>query len=279
MNGIPDTTGEQAGVELRRLRDARGWSLAEMARQVPYSKSYLSKLETGAKRFTLAIARCLDEALGTGGALAAVLPTPESPIPADDEVEPTGTEVCPYPGLAAFGPDQARWFFGRDQITAHLISQFDDRLAGGGLLAVVAPSGAGKSSLLAAGLIPALAGGALPGSRAWPVVAITPGAHPLAVLAVGVAERTGADPAEAAAAAGGPERFAAFLTGAVVAQGGNQGHTSGSARVVLIVDQFEEIFTECRQESERQAFIGALCAAARWRWSCSGCGRISTAIA
>src|SRR5262249_28976935 len=112
-NDIPEITGEHAGAELRRLRLDRDWSLAVMARQVPYSKSYLSKLETGAKRITPDIARCLDEALGTGGALAALLPTPEGPVPAGQE--PTGSEVCPYPGLAAFGPDQSRWFFGRDQ--------------------------------------------------------------------------------------------------------------------------------------------------------------------
>jgi WD40 repeat protein/transcriptional regulator with XRE-family HTH domain len=261
MDSMPEIVGERAGARLRQLRQARGWSLAEMARRVPYSKSYLSKLETGAKRVTSEIARCLDEALGTDGALAAVLDTSDNPIPVGDE--PTGIEVCPYPGLAAFGPDQARWFFGRDQVTAHLISQLDDRLAGGGLLAVVAPSGAGKSSLLAAGLIPALARGGLPGSRAWPVVAITPGAHPLATLAAGVAERTGTDPAEVVAAAGDPAGFAVFLAEAVVAYIGTLGETSSSAQVVLIVDQFEEIFTECQQDAEREGFIAALCAAAQ----------------
>ncbi|MDQ3765304.1 MAG: helix-turn-helix domain-containing protein, partial [Actinomycetota bacterium] len=263
MDGTPDTTGEQAGARLRRLRQARGWSLAEMAVRVPFSKSYLSKLETGTKRITPDIARCLDEVLGTDGALAAVFPTPESSMSAEDDRESTGTEVCPYPGLAAFGPDQAGWFFGRDEVTTYLVSQLDDRLAGGGLLAVVAPSGAGKSSLLAAGLIPALAGGALPGSRAWPVVVTTPGAHPLAALVAGVAEQTGADPAEVIAVAGDPQRLAAFLAEAVAAYAGELREASSSARVVLIVDQFEEIFTECRIEAERQAFIGALCAAAR----------------
>ncbi|MBV9143916.1 MAG: helix-turn-helix domain-containing protein [Pseudonocardiales bacterium] len=260
-NGTAGTAGEPAGAELRRLREAQGWSLAELARRAPFSKSYLSKLETGVKRITPDIARCLDEALDADGALAALVPAPESPVPAEEDREPIGAEVCPYPGLAAFGPDQARWFFGRDRLTAHLISQLDDRLAGGGLLAVVAPSGAGKSSLLAAGVIPALARGALPGSRTWPVVATTPGAHPLITLATGVAERTGADPA-AAEAAGDPERFVAFLAEVAAASAGKQRDTANSAWIVLLVDQFEEIFTECRIEAERQAFIGALCAAA-----------------
>ncbi|WP_323137031.1 hypothetical protein [Streptomyces sp. NBC_01764] len=64
---------------------------------------------------------------------------------------------CPYPGLAAFDEGQARWFFGRDALTAELLVRLDERLRTGGAVALVAPSGAGKSSLLRAGLLPALA--------------------------------------------------------------------------------------------------------------------------
>ncbi|MGH3829573.1 MAG: helix-turn-helix domain-containing protein [Pseudonocardiaceae bacterium] len=263
MDSDMDGTGEQAehkiGPELRRLRTEQGLSLTELGERAHYTKGYLSKIETGKKPFTPELARCLDEALETGGVLAGLLPLPERPVPADDE--PTGTEVCPYPGLAAFSPDQSRWFFGRDRAINDLVSQLDDRLAEGGLLAVVAPSGAGKSSLLAAGLIPALARGALPGSRDWPVVATTPGAHPLAALAARVAERTGAEQAEQAA--GDPDQFVTLLAEAVARHAGKLGETSSSAPVVLIVDQFEEIFTECHIEAERQAFITALGAAAR----------------
>ncbi|MGH3813409.1 MAG: hypothetical protein ACRDUV_13305, partial [Pseudonocardiaceae bacterium] len=64
-------------------------------------------------------------------------------------VEP-GADVreCPYPGLASFGRELARWFFGRDQLTAELTAHLDARLRTGGVQVVVAPSGAGKSSLL-----------------------------------------------------------------------------------------------------------------------------------
>ncbi|MGH3709596.1 MAG: helix-turn-helix domain-containing protein [Pseudonocardiaceae bacterium] len=267
MDGIVELVEErawyEAGAELRRLRTDRGMTLPGLAHQVNYTKGYLSKIETGKKRLTPEMARLLDEALETGGVLAGLLASTEWLIPADDDPDPASSEICPYPGLISFGLPEARWFFGRAQATSDVISQLDARRGEGGLLAVVAPSGAGKSSLLAAGLIPALAGGALLDSRAWPVVLTTPGAHPLSALAAGVAERTGADPADAAAATADPERLAAFLTRAVVGHGGKPGETSISAWGVLIVDQFEEIFTECQQETERHAFITALCTAAQ----------------
>src|SRR5437763_769737 len=52
----------------------------------------------------------------------------------------TVVEECPYPGLAAFSAEEARWFFGRDGLTARLVGWLADRLAGGGALVVVAPS-------------------------------------------------------------------------------------------------------------------------------------------
>ena len=65
-------------------------------------------------------------------------------------VRPDAADECPYPGLAAFGCDQADWFFGRDELTADLVRQLNECLTDGGPLMVVAPSGAGKSSLLQA---------------------------------------------------------------------------------------------------------------------------------
>jgi hypothetical protein len=104
----------------------------------------------------------------------------------------SGTEVqeCPYPGLVAFEREQARWFFGRDQLTAELISRLDAQLRAGGMQVVVAPSGAGKSSLLQAGLLAKLDSDVLPGSSRWPRMVFTPTAHPLAAQ---IAEFTDAD--------------------------------------------------------------------------------------
>jgi WD40 repeat protein len=89
---------------------------------------------------------------------------------------------CPYPGLAAFESSEARWFFGRDAETAELLERLDRRVSAGGIQFVVAPSGAGKSSLLRAGLLASLADDALRGSAGWTVRLRTPGTDPLAVL-------------------------------------------------------------------------------------------------
>lgn len=86
--------------------------------------------------------------------------------------------VCPYKGLATFDTDDAEYFFGREQLVAELIA----RLVGTTLLAVVGPSGSGKSSVVRAGLLPALAGGVLPGSERWARALIRPGEHPMREL-------------------------------------------------------------------------------------------------
>lgn len=100
----------EVGAEVRRLRSDRGWSLAELSVKAHYSVGYLSKIENGKKRVTPAMARGFDEVFDTGGFLIGLLATPEEPIPAADEPEPPDASPCPYPGLAAFGPEEARWF-------------------------------------------------------------------------------------------------------------------------------------------------------------------------
>jgi hypothetical protein len=102
---------------------------------------------------------------------------------------PPGADVsdpeCPYPGLAPFAGRYARWFFGRERAVDELLRRVTDRLTGAGPLVVVGGSGAGKSSLLRAGLVPAIASGALPvaGSTGWPQLVLTPTDHPVRALA------------------------------------------------------------------------------------------------
>ena len=171
--------------------------------------------------------------------------------------EPRGQAVeCPYPGLASFGRKQAKWFFGRNELTADLITRLDARLSTGGVQVVVAPSGAGKSSLLQAGLLPRLDSDALPGSSRWPKLVLTPTVHPLAALATQIGSLTGADPATLA------QKLVvnSALAGAALCEAlcGRLGGDDPKARVVVVVDQFEELFTLCTDDQHRRTFIELL---------------------
>ncbi|MCK2221968.1 WD40 repeat domain-containing protein [Actinomadura sp. ATCC 31491] len=132
------------------------------------------------------------------------------------------SEECPYQGLAPFEAGRAELFFGRGRATANLLGRLGRRLAGrGSVLLVTGASGVGKSSLLRAGLIPAVAEEGLPaaGNARWHCVLTTPTARPLRAL---------------------PEP------------------PPPGGRLLLVVDQFEELFTLVSDERERQAFVAAL---------------------
>ena len=92
-----------------------------------------------------------------------------------------GTEAVtsPFKGLHAFQEADAPDFFGRDRLVAEVITRLG---AGTRLIALVGPSGSGKSSVARAGVVPALRKGSLPGSEAWLVASMVPGAHPAAEL-------------------------------------------------------------------------------------------------
>ncbi|MFF5365996.1 hypothetical protein [Streptomyces sp. NPDC013187] len=114
-----------------------------------------------------------------------------------DESASTPGGVCPYRGLASYRREDARWFFGRERSTDALVKQLGAVAGTGGLVMLVGASGAGKSSLLNAGLVPALRDGALGGDggdrrdggvredgsgRPREVVQLVPGGDPLAEL-------------------------------------------------------------------------------------------------
>ncbi|MFD8431815.1 hypothetical protein ACFV1R_29920 [Streptomyces coelicoflavus] len=92
--------------------------------------------------------------------------------------------VCPYRGLAAYRRQDASWFFGRDRSTRALVAQLNATGDTGGLVMLVGASGAGKSSLLNAGLVPALRSGAPDSGNGPPrrVLQLVPGADPLKEL-------------------------------------------------------------------------------------------------
>src|SRR5260370_27919255 len=96
------------------------------------------------------------------------------PAHARDEDEAPAPAPSPYKGLEAFQPEDAEWFFGRDLLVAELAV----RLSATGFLALVGPSGSGKSSVLRAGLLPAVWSGELPREGARTTVVSTPRTRP-----------------------------------------------------------------------------------------------------
>ena len=176
-----------------------------------------------------------------------------------DAQDPLAQVVCPYKGLGRYEPDDAEFFFGRERLVAELVTH----LVGAGLVGVVGPSGSGKSSLVRAGLLPALADGVLPGSDRWRQVLMRPGEHPLRELAeVGDHPGAPADAGQSNASADGRMGDNPSLPGA----GGDLPLPRAMARqerVLLVVDQFEEAFTICRDEVERARFLATLAEAAQ----------------
>jgi WD40 repeat protein len=183
----------------------------------------------------------------------------------DEPEQPPAPGVCPYPGLAAFQPSQAEWFFGREELTARLVQRMPLQQQRGVPLFVVGVSGVGKSSLLRAGLVPALIRGdvPVPGSDTWPHVLLTPGSQPLTDLVTRVALLAGIPGGKALADVRSvPADFALLVRQAAVRQAQQRGLEAHPMRVVLVVDQFEEIFTHGCDPIERAGFITALRAAA-----------------
>ena len=150
----------------------------------------------------------------------------------------------PYPGLNAFQSDQHYLFFGRQQLIRFLVG----RLKESQLLAVVGPSGSGKSSLVLGGLLSVLPTGALPGSQEWhyypPMV---PGSDPLTNLARAIQPHNGGNGEwirqQAEAFRQTPGRLVQLLS------------AINDRPAVLVIDQFEEIFTLCTNDRVRSAFI------------------------
>jgi DNA-binding SARP family transcriptional activator/WD40 repeat protein len=157
--------------------------------------------------------------------------------------------VCPYKGLAPFGVSDADYFCGRERLVAELVAN----LAVDRFIAVVGFSGCGKSSLIAAGLLPALADGGLPGSDQWPHIVIRPGRDPIRVLADALA------PLIDEPASGVYQHLAADPTAVDdLAQRALQGQGAPGSHLVVVVDQFEEVFTVCTDPAVRHGFINAL---------------------
>ncbi|MFF1304208.1 helix-turn-helix domain-containing protein [Streptomyces sp. NPDC058307] len=213
--------------ELRKLRlEADGITYRSLAQRAGYSVTTLSQAAAGERLPTLPVVLAYAGACGADPAewearwKAAVEESAD-----DGSREDTGA-VAPYRGLARFETGDSDLFFGREQLTAELV----DLLGRRRFAAVFGPSGSGKSSLLRAGLIPVLRRTRGPGPRPAAIRILTPGERPArnhAPLLAPAIPRTGS-----------------------VADSG--------ADTVVIVDQFEEVFTLCHDPAERARFIDLL---------------------
>ncbi len=158
----------------------------------------------------------------------------------------------PYKGLRPFGEADCADFFGREALVARLVERFGEVARSGRFLLVVGPSGSGKSSVVRAGLVPAIRGGALPGSGRWPVAVMQPGTRPLRELAAALGAAGGGGPGAAPGLAEGLDRDG-DIAGAVA-----RALTDDAAHLVLVVDQFEELWSLVDDETERTRFVTGL---------------------
>jgi WD40 repeat protein/DNA-binding SARP family transcriptional activator len=170
------------------------------------------------------------------------------PAPSAIEESPAPGEP-PYRGLEYFDVQDSVWFFGRERLTARLV----ERIRGARLLTVVGASGSGKSSLVRAGLVAATSRDGAAGTRAY---VVTPTTHPLEALALGLSAadsslRSTADLIDDFA----DEPRTLHLVAHRLAGAGRRHEGDG---ILLVVDQFEELFSLCRDERERSAFVANL---------------------
>lgn len=156
-------------------------------------------------------------------------------------------EPAPYRGLLPFEAEQNRFFFGRRDETSQILT----RLAQQPFLAIVGASGSGKSSLVRAGVIPALRASAPPASPRWSVLTCTPGSQPLRAVAAQLAllVAPASDFAEHLRLVDEfTTRLAEQPTGLSTVLGAHLAAQPGS--VLLFIDQFEELFTACQEGME-----------------------------
>ncbi|MFZ4677873.1 MAG: ATP-binding protein, partial [Nodosilinea sp.] len=175
----------------------------------------------------------------------------------------------PYKGLAAFTEQDGDRYFGREAQVERLWERFQrlvEQSEVPRLLPILGPSGCGKSSLARAGLIPALAQRPVLGKAQLRVAVLVPGSHPLEALAGVLAKTATQDPLPVTKT----REFATEL-GLISKEGAYDGLRRiaslipqiHDAPLVVLVDQFEEVYSLCKDTDERQAFIDNLLTAAQ----------------
>ena len=169
------------------------------------------------------------------------------------DLTPTPTSVVaqnPYKGLRAFQESDAGDFFGREALTKQLLKRMDEDTPYYRFLAVVGPSGSGKSSVVKAGVIPALRQNAIEGANEWFIVEMTPGISPFdeltqAFASVSATQLPNLRGFVATPDAGGLNALLKRIL------------PTRTSELLLVIDQFEEAFTQ-GNDAERTLFLSAL---------------------
>ncbi|MFH8612217.1 NACHT and WD repeat domain-containing protein [Streptomyces sp. NPDC018029] len=249
--------------DLRRLREKAGSPpYRRLARDAHYSSTTLADAASGRRLPSLPVTLAYVRACGgdvaawedrwraLGARLAAADRADEAPGAGGRD------QRGPYVGLAAFQPEDAAWFFGREQLTDDLVERVRSRR----FLAVFGASGSGKSSLLRAGLLPRVrgdTGGDSGAGSGWVTVLFAPGAHPLEECAARLAAATdGSATVLRRDLATDPRALHLTVLKALASR-------PPESELLLVVDQFEEVFTLCSDARERTRFITALLTAVR----------------
>jgi len=170
-------------------------------------------------------------------------------LPVDLPLEPEN----PYKGLRAFQEADAHDFFGRKTLVDRLLKRLSEPDENARFLAVVGPSGSGKSSAVKAGLIPMVRHGGAQGSQDWFIAQMTPGAQPIVELEAALLRVAVNPPPTLLDELRASERGLVEVVGRLL--------PVEDGELLLVIDQFEEIFTLTSSESERTHFLNSLLAA------------------
>jgi cytidylate kinase len=160
----------------------------------------------------------------------------------------------PYLGLSAFQESDAAFFFGRESVVDDLLQ----RVQAANFIVIAGPSGSGKSSVARAGLFHALRHGRLPKSDQWRLATMQPGGNPIEQLALAIERLTHIPGTGNHIRHNGPENGLALQEQIQILLSDDP-----DQRFVLLVDQFEECFTQTKEEAARAAFINLLTCAAQ----------------
>ncbi len=239
---------------LRKLREQSGSpTYRDLARRAHYSIAALSGAASGRQLPSLAVTLAYVRACGGDvrewelfwHATAAACAT-GSDIPAS---APTGVEettaISPYVGLAPFQQSDADAFFGRENLTGRILEHLNRKR----FLVLFGASGSGKSSVLRAGVLPQFPG--------EPALVFTPGARPLEECAIQLAAHARLTPGAVADELASEPRTLHRVVRQILARS-----PASADELLVVVDQFEEVFTLCSDAEERDVFVSALLHAA-----------------